>query len=84
MFSIEEIKELLECEDDEIAKAFDVKIAEQEARLEKIIQIQMSYRNDYMKMQEIIKKTQDKINESVGNYDAAKEDVYIQYSCFYL
>lgn len=73
MFSIEEIKELLECDDDEIAKAFDVKIAEQEARLEKIIQIQMSYRNDYMKMQEIIKKTQDKINESVGNYDAAKE-----------
>lgn len=73
MFSIEEIKELLECDDDEIAKAFDVKIAEQEARLEKIIQIQMSYRNDYMKMQEMIKKTQDKINESVGNYDAAKE-----------
>lgn len=73
MFSIEEIKELLECDDDEIAKAFDVKIAEQEARLEKIKQIQMSYRNDYMKMQEMIKKTQDKINESVGNYDAAKE-----------
>lgn len=73
MFSIEEIKELLECDDDEIAKAFDVKIAEQEARLEKIIQIQMSYRNDYMKIQEMIKKTQDKINESVGNYDAAKE-----------
>ena len=73
MFSIEEIKELLECDDDEIAKAFDVKIAEQEARLKKIIQIQMSYRNDYMKMQEMIKKTRDKINESVGNYDAAKE-----------
>ena len=73
MFSIEEIKELLECDDDEIAKAFDAKIAEQEARLEKIKQIQMSYRNDYMKMQEMIKKTQDKINEGVGNYDAAKE-----------
>lgn len=73
MFSIEEIKELLECDDDEIAKAFDVKIAEQEDRLEKIKQIQMSYRNDYMKMQEMIKKTQDKINESVGNYDAVKE-----------
>ena len=73
MFSIEEIKELLECDDDEIVKAFDVKIAEQEARLKKIIQIQMSYRNDYMKMQEMIKKTRDKINESVGNYDAAKE-----------
>ena len=73
MFSIEEIKELLACDDDEIAKAFDAKIAEQEARLEKIIQIQMSYRNDYMKMQEMIKMTRDKINESVGKYDAAGE-----------
>lgn len=73
MFSIEEIKELLECDDDEIAKAFDAKIAEQKTKLEKIIQIQMSYRKDYMKMKEMIKKTQDKMNESIGNYDVAKE-----------
>lgn len=73
MFSIEEIKEILEKNDYDIIKAFEVKIAEQEAKLEKIKQIQMSYRNDYMQMQELIKRTQDKLNESVGNYDAAKE-----------
>lgn len=73
MFSIEEIKELLEKDDDELVKAFDIKIAEQKAKLEKIVMIQMSYRNDVMKMQEMIKKTQDKINESVGSYDVTKE-----------
>ena len=73
MFSIEEIKEILEKNDYDIINAFEVKIAEQKAKLEKIKQIQMSYRNDYMQMQELIKRTQDKLNESVGNYDAAKE-----------
>jgi DNA-binding transcriptional MerR regulator len=73
MFSIEEIKKLLEKDDDEIAKAFDVKIAEQKAKLEKIIQIQMSYQNDYMKMKELVKKTKDKINEGVGCYNVGLE-----------
>lgn len=73
MFSIEEIKALLEKTDDEIAKAFDLKIAEQKAKLDKIIQIQMSYRCEYMKMQELIKNTQGIINEGVGSYDVGLE-----------
>lgn len=73
MFSIEEIKEILGQEDYDITKAFDVKIAEQEAKLERIKKIQMSYRKDYMRMKDLIKRTQDKLNESVGSYDAAKE-----------
>ena len=48
MFSIEEIKEILEQEDYDIIKALDVKIAEQKAKLDKIKQIQMSYRNEFM------------------------------------
>ena len=69
MFSIDEIKALLEKTDDEIAKAFDLKIAEQKAKLDKIIQIQMSYRCEYMKMQELIKNTQGIVNEGVGSFD---------------
>lgn len=73
MFSIEEIKEILEQEDYDIIKALDVKIVEQKAKLDKIKQIQMSYRNEFMKMQDLIKKTQDKINEGVGSYDVSAE-----------
>ena len=46
-----------------------VQIAEEN----KIKQIQMSYRNEFMKMQDLIKKTQDKINEGVGSYDVSAE-----------
>jgi len=73
MFSIEEIRELLKEDNDAIVKAMDRKIAEQKAKLEAIIQIQKSYRNEYMNMLEIIKNTKDKIAESVGTYDPAKE-----------
>lgn len=73
LFSIEEIKEILEQEDYDIIKVFDVKIAEQKKKLEKIKQIQMSYQKDYMQMQNLIKRTQVKLNESVGSYDVAKE-----------
>lgn len=73
MFSIDEIKAILEQDDYDIVKALDVKIAEQEAKLNKIKQIQMSYRNDYMQMQDMVKRTQEKLNESVGSYDVVKE-----------
>ncbi len=73
MFTIDEIKVLLEKTDDEIVKAFDLKITEQKARLDKIIQIQRSYRHEYMKMQELIKNTQGKINEGVGSYNVGLE-----------
>jgi len=73
MFSIDEIKTLLKQDDDAIVRAIDLKIAEQKAKLEKIIQIQKSYRKDYMKMQEIINLTKNKINESIGKYDVTKE-----------
>jgi DNA-binding transcriptional MerR regulator len=73
MFSIEEIKDLLKLSDDAIVKAFDKKIDEQKAKLETIIQIQQSYRNEYMKMKDMIEKTKSKLNECIGKYDAAKE-----------
>ncbi|MCR5330306.1 MAG: MerR family transcriptional regulator [Lachnospiraceae bacterium] len=73
MFSIEEIKDLLTGEDEAIAEAIDVKIAEQKAKLETLIKIQKSYRSEFMKMQDIISKTRNKLNESIGKYDAAGE-----------
>lgn len=73
MFSIEEIRELLEKDEEEIVKAFDVKIAEQKAKLEKIIQIQKSYQNDYMKVQKLVREVQDKINNDMGSYDICAE-----------
>lgn len=59
MFSIDEIKEILGQEDFDIVKALEVKIAEQKAKLERIEQIKMSYRREYMQMQDLIKRTQD-------------------------
>ena len=73
MFSIGEIKDLLNREDEAIAKAIDVKIEEQKTKLETLIQIQKSYRSEFMKMQDIINKTRSKISECVGKYDAAGE-----------
>ncbi len=58
--SCKEIKDLLTGEDE----AIDVKIAEQKAKLETLIKIQKSYRSEFMKMQDIISKTRDKLNES--------------------
>ena len=72
-FSIEEIKNLLDRDNDAIVRAIDLKIEEQKAKLEKIIQIQKSYQSEYMKMQEVIIKTKNKLNESVGTYDVALE-----------
>lgn len=73
MFTIDEIKKLLEADDEEIVQAFESKIREQEAKLERIKMIQMSYRRDYMSMLELIKDVQKKLNENVGSYDAGKE-----------
>lgn len=72
-FSIEEIKGLLTKREEDIYPAFEAKIAEQEAKLQKIKQIQRSYRKESMEMQERIKGCQRRINEEAGHYDPEVE-----------
>lgn len=72
-FSIEEIKGLLTKREEDIYLAFEAKIAEQEEKLQKIKQIQMSYRKEYMEMQETIKAYQESLTKSAKQYDAAVE-----------
>lgn len=53
-FSIEEIRPLLEEDDDHLLAAFERKIAEQEQKLERIRKIQRSYLKETMDMQEMV------------------------------
>ena len=53
-FAIEEIKGLLDADDEAIYQAFDQKIAEQQARLETMKEIQRSYRSEMTTMRQTI------------------------------
>ena len=53
-FSIEEIRPLLEVDDDQLMEAFERKIAEQEQKLERIRKIQRSYLRETMDMQNMV------------------------------
>lgn len=53
-FSIEEIRSLLNEDEDHLMAAFDRKIAQQTRKLERIREIQRSYLSDRMEMQEMI------------------------------
>ena len=53
-FAIEEIKGLLDADDEAIYQAFEQKIREQQARLETMKEIQRSYRNEMTTMRETI------------------------------
>ena len=54
MFTIEEIRELLDANDDVIFEALSNKIAEQQAKLKKIEEIQKSYQKEIKMMKEKI------------------------------
>ena len=53
-FSIEEIRPLLDVDDEKLMAAFERKIGEQEKKLERIREIQRSYLKETMDMQELI------------------------------
>ncbi len=55
-FSIEEIKALLEADDDSLMQAFERKIAEQRKKLEQIREIQQSYLRETMDMQKMVQQ----------------------------
>lgn len=55
-FSIEEIRTLLEADDDSLMQAFERKIAEQRKKLEQILEIQQSYLRETMDMQKMLQQ----------------------------
>ncbi len=68
-FAIEEIKPLLSADDDEVYAAFEAKIAEQQARLETMKEIQRSYRSEMTTM----RKTVEKIRKDMADFDPTEE-----------
>ena len=72
-FTIEEIKKLLDKDDDEVYAAFDRKIAEREQQLRTIRQIQQSYRNEMNAMKNTIEQFIEKMNMDAKQYDPTQE-----------
>ena len=72
-FSLEEIKKLLEQDDDLIYEAFDEKIKEQEDRLERIRTIQKSYSRELKEMKNKIEQVKEQLIDEMEEYDPAEE-----------
>ena len=72
-FSIKEIKVLLQKSDDDIYRAFDEKIAEQVAKLERIRKIQETYLSEKQNMEAFIKDIREKVMASALEYDPEEE-----------
>ena len=72
-FSIGEIKELLTMADSEVHAAFERKIAEQSAKLERIREIQQSYLTEKKNMEKLIHNVADYILHAVSNFEVLRE-----------
>lgn len=72
-FSIEEIKELLRKNDDDIYCAFEKKIQEQLIKLEQMKKIQSTYLSEKHNMEKTIRDIQEKLLESAKKYDPEDE-----------
>ncbi len=72
-FSIKEIKELLMQSDEEIYQAFDKKIEEQFAKLEKIRKIQTTYLSEKHSMEAKIRKIKEQVMVAAREYDSQEE-----------
>jgi len=72
-FSIDEIKVLLRLSDDEVYEAFNRKIAQQTARLERIIKIQQSYLTEKNNMEKLIESVSDYLLHAISDFDILRE-----------
>lgn len=72
-FTIEEIKSLLDKDDGQIYAAFEKKIAAQEEKLNKIRQIQQSYRIEVMNMEKAVEQFVERMNEDARQYNPTEE-----------
>lgn len=72
-FSIKEIKDLLQKSDEAIYRAFDQKIQEQIAKLEKIRKIQTTYLSEKQQMETKIREIKEKVLASAKEYEPQEE-----------
>jgi DNA-binding transcriptional MerR regulator len=72
-FTIEEIKELLNRSDEEIFWAFEIKIAEEEKRIQEIKNIQKSYQTEITIMKNKLETIRKSLKESMESYDPTEE-----------
>lgn len=72
-FSIDEIKELLDADDDTVYEAFSQKIKEQEERLQKTIELQKSYRSEITMMKIKVESIRKEIKSRMEGYDPSAE-----------
>ena len=72
-FSISEIKDLLDADDDTIYAAFSEKIKEQEDRLQKTREIQQSYLSEMQRMKEKVREFREEVLRLMEEYDPAEE-----------
>ncbi len=72
-FTIDEIKELCEADDEAIYKAFELKIKEMEECLTRTKEIQQSYQKEFVEMKQNVEILRDCIREQMKNYDAGNE-----------
>lgn len=72
-FTIDEIKKLLAASDDEVYEAFQAKIAAQEQKLERIIEIQKSYLSEKMSMEKVVRSMSDFLLGQLGDFETLRE-----------
>lgn len=72
-FSIEEIRNLLQQDDQAVYDAFEAKIAEAEEKLREMKKIQRSYQTDMHTLQERLKEAAQEILSAAENYDPTPE-----------
>lgn len=72
-FSIDEIRVLLDADNDTIFKAFSEKIQEQEDRLRKTREIRQSYLSEVQRMKEKVKEFRETVLKFMKDYDPAEE-----------
>ena len=84
-FSIEEIRELLDQDDEAVVVALDKKLEEQKQKLEQIRKIQRSYLEEIMDMKKLVNELSNCVEEQVSNpklwaecgIDVSKETEYV-------
>lgn len=72
-FTIAEIRELLDAENSVVFEAFTKKIEEQEARLQKIKNMQKSYQSEMSQMKQKLKEMRKRVSKAMQEYDPTEE-----------
>ena len=72
-FTIDEIKRLLTMSDQQVYEAFDLKIAEQTQKLERIKRIQQSYLTEKSDMERVVKSASDFLFHAISDFELLRE-----------